>query len=41
VGRSHPLGVERHLVELRVVAIHQPDRHLLGLVVDIDDAEEL
>ena len=33
--------IERHLVEFVVAAIHQPDRHLLALPVDVDQAEEL
>ena len=38
-GRAH--GVERHLVELVVVAIHEAYRHLFCARVDVDETEEL
>ena len=39
LGRAH--RVERYLVEFVVAAIHQADRHLFALPVDVDQAEEL
>ncbi len=40
-GSGVAARVERDLPEFLVVAIHQPNRHLLALAVDIDNAEEL